>query len=134
MEEHDLKTQEQIIRSGKVANYDEFLTENRKAINKQFAVIMRVLLIVSPLLAIMVKLRLFMGVTFGSAIFITIYILALTVINEILLRRRADSFLTSLIVLLAIEGLLLVINSTHLTIYIAWFLVPLMALLFCDYR
>jgi len=95
---------------------------------------MRVLLIVSPLLAIMVKLRLFMGVTFGSAIFITIYILALTVINEILLRRRADSFLTSLIVLLAIEGLLLVINSTHLTIYIAWFLVPLMALLFCDYR
>lgn len=129
-----MKTQEQIIRSGRVANYDEFLTENRKAINKQFAVIMRVLLIVSPLLAIMVKLRLFMGVTLGSVIFITIYILALTVINEILLRRRADSFLTSLIVLLAMEGLLLVINSTHLTIYIAWFLVPLMALLFCHYR
>ncbi len=129
-----MKTQEQIIRSGKVANYDEFLTENRKAINKQFAIIMRVLLIVGPLLAIMVKLRLFVGVTFESAIFITIYIVALTVINEILLRRRADSFLTSLIVLLAMEGLLLLVNSTHLTIYIAWFLVPLMALLFCDYK
>ncbi len=129
-----MKTQEQIISSGKVTNYDEFLAENRKAINKQFAVIMRILVVVGPLLAIMIKLNLFMGVTFSAAIYITAYIVVLIVIQGILLRRHADSFLASFIVLLAVEGMLLLINSSHLTVYISWFLVPLMALLFCDFK
>ena len=129
-----MKTREQIISSGKVANYDEFLAENRKVINKQFAVAMRVMVVVGPLLAIMVKLHLFVGVSFSAAIYTTVYVVVLTVINEILLRRRADSFLTSMMVLLALEGLLLLINSSHLTVYITWFLVPLMALQFCDFK
>ena len=126
-----MKTKEQIISSGKVTNYDEFLAENRKAINKQFAVIMRILVVVGPLLAIMIKLNLFMGVTFSAAIYITAYIVVLIVIQGILLRRHADSFFASFIVLLAVEGILLLIDSSHLTVYISWFLVPLMALLFC---
>ncbi len=134
MEEHDLKTKEQIISSGKVTNYDEFLAENRKAINKQFAVIMRILVVVGLLLAIMIKLNLFMGVTFSAAIYITAYIVVLIVIQGILLRRHADSFLASFIVLLAMEGMLLLVNSSHLTVYISWFLVPLMALQFCDFK
>ena len=129
-----MKVQEQIISNGKVANYDEFLTENRKAINKQFAVAIRVMIIIGPLIALMVKLGLFMGVTFDAAIYVTVYILALTIIHGILLDRHADSLIASLIVLLAAEGALLVINSTHLTVYITWFLVPLMALQFCDSR
>ena len=39
VEEQYLKTQEKIIKQGKLSNFDEFLTENRKAINKQFAVV-----------------------------------------------------------------------------------------------
>ena len=129
-----LKTQEQIINQGKVSNFDEFLTENRKAINKQFALAMRVLVLLGPIIAIMVKLNMFMGVTFNAAIYITVYVLVLTIIQYILLRRHEDSILASLITLLAWEGLLLVTNSTHLTIYITWFLIPLMALQFCDFK
>ncbi len=134
MEGYDLKTQEQIISSGKVTDYDEFLLENRKAINKQFAVVMRVMVVVGPLLAIMVKLSLFMGVTFSAAIYITAYLVSLVIIQEILLRSHEDSYLSSFIVLLAVEGVLLLINSSHLTVYITWFLVPLMALQFCDFK
>ncbi|MCR5685984.1 MAG: response regulator [Lachnospiraceae bacterium] len=129
-----MKTKEQIISSGKIANYDEFLSENRKAINRQFAVAMRFLVIVGPLIAIMVKLHLFMGVTFSAAVYITVYVFVLTIIHTILLHRHEDSFLTSLMVLLALEGLLLVVNGAHLTIYITWFLIPLMALQFCDFK
>lgn len=63
-----LKTQEQIINQGKVSNFDEFLTENRKAINKQFAVTMRVLVLLGPIIATMVKLNMFMGVTLAERI------------------------------------------------------------------
>ena len=129
-----LKTQEQIINQGKVSNFDEFLTENRKAINKQFAIAMRILVLLGPIIAIMVKLNMFMGVTFNAAIYITVYVLVLTIIQYILLRHHEDSILASLITLLAWEGLLLVTNSTHLTIYITWFLIPLMALQFCDFK
>ncbi|MCR5268205.1 MAG: hypothetical protein K6E16_06800 [Lachnospiraceae bacterium] len=129
-----MKTQEQIINQGKVSNFDEFLTENRKAINKQFAVTLRVGVLVGPIIAIMVKLNMFMGVTFNAAIYITLYVLVLTIIHSILLRRHEDSVLAGLLTLLAWEGLLLVFNSTHLTIYITWFLIPLMALQFCDFK
>ena len=134
MEEPDLKTQEQIISSGKVENFDEFLKENRKAINKQFAVVMRILVMVGPLIAIMVKLGLFKGVSFNAAIYITVYVLVLTIIHSILLKRQEESLLASLISLLALEGALLVLNSAHLTVYITWFLVPMMALQFCDFK
>ena len=117
-----------------MADYDEFLTENRKAINKQFSHAMSILVIVGPLIAIMVKLRMFMGVTFQAAIYITLYVLVLAIIHKILLHRHQGSLLASLIALLALEGLLLVINSAHLTVYITWFLVPLMALQYCDLR
>ena len=129
-----MKTREQIIKNGKVSNFDEFLTENRKNINKQYANAMRILVFLGPIIAIMVKLNMFIGVTFNAAIYITVYVLVLTIIHNILLRRHEDSILASLITLLAWEGLLLVINSTHLTIYITWFLIPLMALQFCDFK
>lgn len=129
-----MKTQEKIINQGKVSNFDEFLTENRKAINKQFAVAMRILVLLGPIIAIMVKLNMFMGVTFNAAIYITVYVLVLTIIQNILLHRHEDSILASLVTLLALEGLLLVVNSAHLTIYITWFLIPLMALQFCDFK
>ena len=129
-----MKTREQIIKNGKVSNFDEFLTENRKNINKQYANAMRILVFLGPIIAIMVKLNMFIGVTFNAAIYITVYVLVLTIIHYILLRRHEDSILASLITLLAWEGLLLVINSTHLTIYITWFLIPLMALQFCDFK
>ncbi len=48
---------------------------------------MSILVIVGPLIAIMVKLRMFMGVTFQAAIYITLYVLVLAIINKILLHR-----------------------------------------------
>ncbi len=135
VEENNLNAKKQIISRGNVANFDEFLTENRKAINKQFAVALRVLVLVGPILAVMIKLGMFVvGVSYNAAIYITIYVLVLTILHGLLLRRHADSILASLIALLALEGLLLLVDSTHLTIYIAWFAVPLMAIQFCDFR
>lgn len=69
-----------------------------------------------------------------TAVFITVYLIILTVIHKLLLRRHAASILTSMIALPAIEGLLLVMNSARLTIYITWFLIPLMSLQFRDFR
>lgn len=101
VEEQYLKTQEKIINQGKVSNFDEFLSENRKAINKQFAVAMRILVLLGPIIAIMVKLNMFVGVTFNAAIYITVYVLVLTIIQNILLHRHEDSILASLVTLLA---------------------------------
>lgn len=110
-------SKEKIISRGNVTNFDEFLTENRKAINRQFAIAIRILAFLGPVIAVMVKLHMFMGVTFNAAIYITVYVLVLAIIHGIILRRNEDSIIASLLTLLAFEGLLLVINSTHLTIY-----------------
>ncbi|MCR5702077.1 MAG: response regulator [Lachnospiraceae bacterium] len=115
-------------------DYDDFLNENRKRINEQLNVVMRVCVLAGPMIAVAVRFKVFVDVNYFTAAFVSVFMLILTVMHKILLKKYATSLLTSIIALIAIDILLVVMNRAHLSIYINWFLIPLLSLQFCDFK
>ena len=128
------KKAEELIVQKNISDYETFINENRKRINEQFNVVLRVCILAGPLIALAVKFGVFKGVTYGTAVFISAFLLVVTIVHKLLLKKYASSLVTSLISLFAIDVLLIVMDSAHLTIYITWFLIPLLSIQFCDLR
>jgi signal transduction histidine kinase/CheY-like chemotaxis protein/HPt (histidine-containing phosphotransfer) domain-containing protein len=116
-----------------IVDYDTFLSENRKKINHSFNVMLRALIFAGPMIALALKFRVFSGVSYKMAAFVSIFMLTTTLLHALLLKRHAQSAMTGLVALIAIDVLLCVMNKAHLSIYINWSLVPLLSLQFCDY-
>ena len=117
-----------------ITNYDDFLYENRKRINEQLNVIMRFCVLAGPMIALAVRFKVFADVDYMTAAFVSAFMLSLTIIHKLLLKKYATSLITGIIALVAIDILLVVMNKAHLSIYINWFLIPLLSLQFCDFK
>ncbi len=118
----------------KISAYEQFLDENKKRINEQFNVILRACILAGPLIAVAVYFHVFSGVTYVTALIVSLFMLTLTVIHKLLLKKYATSIVTSMVAMFAIDILLIVMDSAHLTIYICWFLIPLLSIQFCDFK
>ncbi|MBO4337961.1 MAG: response regulator [Lachnospiraceae bacterium] len=125
---------EQLIAQGDFADFDSFLIENRKMINEQFNKVLIFCIFAGPFIAVAVALNAFKGVTYYTALFISVFMAALTLVHRYLMKKFPDAVFTSILALFAIDVLLVVMDSAHLTIYITWFLIPLLALQFCDFN
>ena len=125
---------EKIIAQGNVLDFDSFLNENRKMINEQFNKVMIACILAGPVIAAAVYFGVFKSVTYFTALFISVFMTILTVLHKLLLKKYATSSLIGMIALIAIDVLLIVMDRAHLTIYISWFLIPLLALQFCDLK
>ena len=125
---------EQLIAQRNISDFDSFLVENRKLINEQFNKVLVFCIFAGPFIAFCVFMNIFHGVTYYTALFISVFMAVLTVVHRYLMKKFPSSMLTSIIALFAIDVLLVVMDSAHLTIYITWFLVPLLALQFCDFN
>ncbi|MCR5674223.1 MAG: response regulator [Lachnospiraceae bacterium] len=129
-----MNRQEQMIRQEHIADFDSFLDENRKMINAQFHTVMLWCILAGPFIAVAVRFHLFQGVTYLTAVFISVFMIALALLHRLLLKRHASSMVTGMIALIGIDVLLIVMDSAHLTIYITWFLIPMLSLQFCDFK
>ena len=125
---------EQLIAQGNISDFDSFLVENRKMINEQFNKVLMACILAGPFIAGAVWLNLFQGVTYYTALFISVFMAVLALMHRHLMKRFPSSMITSILALFAIDVLLVVMDSAHLTIYITWFLIPLMSLQFCDFN
>ncbi len=125
---------EKIIVQKNISDFDSFLDENRRMINEQLNKVMLWCILAGPFIAVAVTFNLFQGVTYFTALFISVFMGSLTLIHRVLLKKHATSMLTGIITFVAIDVLLVVMDSAHLTIYISWFLIPLLALQFCDFK
>ncbi|MCR5118994.1 MAG: response regulator [Lachnospiraceae bacterium] len=125
---------EQLIAQGNISDFDSFLVENRRMINEQFNKVLFCCIFAGPFIAVAVGMKVFPGVTYYTALFISLFMGTLTLLHRQMMKRSANSMFTSIIALFAIDVLLVVMDSAHLTIYITWFLVPLLALQFCDFN
>ena len=117
-----------------LSSYELFLSENRKKINERMHVVLLACVIAGPMIAIAIRFGIFQGVSYLTALFVSLFMLTLAVVHRFLLKHRADSILTSMIALFAIDILLIVMNASHLTIYVSWFLIPLLCIQFCDIK
>ena len=125
---------EQLIAQGNISDFDSFLVENRKMINEQFHKVLLACILAGPFIAVAVAMKVFHGVTYFTALFISLFMGVLSLIHRLMMKKYASSMITSIIALFAIDVLLVVMDSAHLTIYITWFLIPLLALQFCDFN
>ncbi len=125
---------EQLIARENISDFDSFLLENRKMINEQFNKVLLVCILAGPFIAVAVKFNVFHGVTYYTAMFISAFMAVLALLHRHMMKRFSSSMLTSILALFAIDVLLVVMDSAHLTIYITWFLIPLLSLQFCDFN
>ena len=115
------------------AEYEAFLTENRERINKNLGVLLIVASFAGPAIAVGIAVHFFKNISYSTAVWMSVFMLVLTGVNHVLNKKYPTSYLTGIFSLLAIDMLLFVMNGAHVTIYITWFLVPLISIRYCDY-
>ena len=117
-----------------VSNYEEFLSENRKRVNTLLNNVLWVSVLTGPAIALGIWLKLFEDIDYSICHYVSLYLLAISVLHLFVLRKWPNSLVTSLIALLALDFLLVILTDAFIAIEITWFLVPLLSPLYCDFR
>ena len=116
------------------SSYEEFLSENRKRVNVLLNNILWFSIFAGPLIALGIFFHLFEDISYSICIYVSVYMLAVAAIHLLMLKKWPGSLATSILALLALNLLLVIMSIANIAIEITWFLVPLLSLLFCDYR
>ena len=116
----------------KYTDYEEFLRDNRKTVNRLLNRIMLFFVITGPAIALGIKGNMFNDITYFACAMISIYVLIMAYVHYLLLKRWPYSIWTSFFALMALNILLAWMTNAHVSILLTWFLVPLMSLFFCD--
>ncbi len=122
-----------IFESG-ITDYEAFLKENQKKVNLVLNKFLWFSILIGPVLMLAIRIGIFHSVTYTSCIVVSLLVLSLSCIHYALTRREGNTVRAAVIAFLAIDSLLILMNSAHIGIYITWFVVPLVSLLFCDFK
>lgn len=127
------KHEEALFRS-EIPDYETFLKENQRKTNLMLNKFLRFSILIGPLLMLAIRVGIFHSVTYTSCIIVSLLVLMLSWIHYVLIKRESNTMRAAVIAFFAIDLLLILMNSAHIGIYITWFVVPLISLLFCDYK
>lgn len=122
-----------LFQSG-ITDYEAFLKENQRKVNLMLNKFLWFSILIGPLLMVAIRLGIFHSVTYTSCIVVSLLVLSLSCVHYVLIRREDHTARAAVIAFLAIDSLLILMNSAHIGIYITWFVVPLVSLLFCDFK
>ncbi len=114
--------------------YNDYLENNRKAINKTLNKLLWLCLFTAPSIAIGIFFGSFPEATYSTCFVIFLVTLVLAAVHTKLLDIWPDSIYTSFFILLALDILLVQMNYSRIDIQITWFFVPLLSILFCNIR
>jgi diguanylate cyclase (GGDEF)-like protein len=112
--------------------YTQFKLRNRIKVNRYLNYVMWFFVITGPAIAIGLKADIFHNITYGTCISISAVVVVLSAIHLFLMKKIPTSLVTSLFALTALDVLIVYMAYSHVSIYLTWFLVPLLSLLFCD--
>ena len=115
-----------------VTEYDSFIMNNRIKVNGYLNKVLWFFVMAGPAIATGVAGGVFDDIRYSTCLFISLIIIALSLIHLVLLKKAPNSVVTSLFALTALDGLLVYMAYGHVSIYLTWFLVPLLSLLFVD--
>ena len=118
----------------KASHYQFFLKANQRKTNLLLNKFLRFSVLIGPLLMLAIRAGIFHSVTYTSCMIITALVLLLSCIHYALIKREGNTLRAAFIAFLTIDLLLILMNSAHIGIYITWFVVPLVSLLFCDFK
>lgn len=112
--------------------FAEFKINNRIMVNHYLNYVLWFFGIAAPAIALGVKEGVFHDISYATCIGIFAVVVALSSIHLILYKVIPKSIATSLFALTAVDALLVYMALSHVSIYLTWFIVPLLSLLFCD--
>jgi diguanylate cyclase (GGDEF)-like protein len=115
-------------------DYQQFITSNRSKVNKYLNFVLWFFIGTGPIIALGVKLGIFHDISYTTCIVISIVMFLMSAIHFLLLKKFSDSIMTSLFALIALDGLILYMALFHVSIYLTWFLVPLLSILLVETR
>ena len=72
--------------------------------------------------------------TYATCIVVSVLLIVLSAFHYALTRRDGNTIPAAIVAFLAIDLILILMNSAHIGIYMTWFVVPLTSLLFCDFK
>lgn len=125
---------EDTVFRSEIPDYEMFMKENQKKTNLMLNKFLRFSILIGPLLMISIWAGIFHSVTYTSCLIVSLLVLALSCIHYVLIKQEGNTMRAAFIAFLAIDLLLILMNSAHIGIYITWFVVPLISLLFCDFK
>ena len=112
--------------------FTEFKLNNRIKVNRYLNFVLWFFAIAGPAIALGVKAGVFHDITYVTCIGVTAVVAVLSSIHLVMLKLMPTSVVTGLFALTAVNALLVYMAISHVSIYMTWFLVPLLSLLFCD--
>ena len=115
-----------------IIGFDEFIHNNRIKVNRYLNIILWFFVATGPSIAIGLKLGIFHDIKYSTCMGISAVTFLMAAIHYLLLKQFKDSVITSVFALLALDGLLLYMDYSHVAIYLTWFLVPMLSILFCE--
>ena len=122
-----------VLQSG-ITDYEAFLAENQRKINLLLNKILRCSILIGPMLMLAIRSGIFHSVSYATCIVVSLLLVALSCIHYVLISREGNTIRAAVIAFLTVDILLILMNSAHIGIYITWFVVPLISLLFCDFK
>ena len=119
-----------VYQSGGISDYRLFVEKNQKTVNLMLNKFLRFAVLVGPLLMIAIRFGIFHSVTYVTCIFVSALLLLFVCVHYYLIRKDGSTMHAAVIAFIAIDVLLILMNSAHIGIYITWFAVPLISLLY----
>ena len=112
--------------------YREFLINNRIRVNRYLNIVLWFFVLTGPAIASGIAGGVFKDITYRSCWVITLYVAVMALVHLVLKQKMPDSVFTGLFALTALDLLLVYMTIAHVSIYLTWFLVPVLGLLFID--
>ena len=114
------------------SEYNSFLRENRIKVNGYLNRVLWFFVLTGPAIAAGIRGGIFHDITYTTCISISAVLIVMSLIHRILLMKLPSSIITCVFALTTLNVLLAYMFYSHVSIYLTWFLVPMLSLLFCS--
>ncbi len=115
-----------------MTEYESFLRENRIKVNGYLNKVLWFFVLTGPAIAAGIKGGIFKDITYTTCIMISSVLIVMSLIHLYLYKQFPSKTFTCVFALTTLNVLIAYMFYSHVSIYITWFLVPLLSLLFCD--
>ena len=108
--------------------YAAFIYRNRIQVNRYFTIVLCFFIAAGAAIALGIKVGIFRDVTYETCIVISVAMLFLSFLHYLMTKWKPGSRATSVVALVALDGLVSYMNCNHVDSNLAWFLVPFLSI------
>ena len=97
-----------------ILEYQAFLQENQKNVNLLLNKFLRFSMLTGPSLVLLIRLGIFQNISYTMCIVVTIFSLLITCLHYVLIKHEGNTILAAVMAFLALDSLLIMMNSAHI--------------------